>query len=63
VKIAYAVESHMVLELDGSTYIACWMNLVHGEAAKKFLQIMCVSIGDAQNKTNFNEVMICINLQ
>lgn len=40
----------MVSELDGSIYIACWMNLVHGEAAKKFLLIMCVNIGDAQNK-------------
>lgn len=49
-KIVYAVESHMVLELDGSIYIACWINLVHGEVAKKFLQIMCVNIGDAQNK-------------
>jgi hypothetical protein len=43
----------MVLELVGNIYIVCLMNQVFGEAAKKFLQIMYVNIGEIQNK---NEV-------
>ena len=53
-KIVYAVGFHMVLELVGNIYIVCLMNLVFGEVAKKFLQIMYVNIGEIKNK---NEVL------
>ena len=42
----------MDLELVGSIYIVCWMSLVLGWVARKFLPAMYGNIGEIQSKLN-----------